>query len=118
MSFARIILHLNFSKKDKATAYAQKLLAKNSLDASNFKIEAYHKFDNQFRASFQAKLSAQTDADKVYEILQLTNLLIEQARKEILVIGPSGGNESLEFETVVNCPEGIIPWAQFEIVHA
>ena len=118
MSFVRIILHLNFSKKDKAISYVQKLLAKNSLDASDFKIEAYPKFDSQFRASFLIEMAAHSDEGRVFEILQLTNLLIEQARKEITVIGPSREGESLEFETIVTCPEGIIPWAQFEITHA
>lgn len=114
-----VVLHLNFSKKEKATAFLTALLNKYGLKALALAVAPYSKFDNQFRASFTLSSDKESNESRIYELLQLTHMLIEQAQKDIKIIGPSGANDSLAFEAIVNCADGgVITWANLSLTHA
>jgi hypothetical protein len=114
----QIRLRINFESQEEAPfkAFLEAFQARIGMGFDQLSIERYWKFPEQLQAEILLSTSAQSHADRVYEILQFANQLSEDQRMGWVFNGPHD-SMGLVFECFYNNRDTDHPlkWAMIAI---
>ena len=98
-----IIFTINYQvkKKEKFDHFLTSFGERLQCDLNGRHIERYAKIPEQFQAVFQVETSVESNAERVYEMLRIANMLTEGVSGSWTFLGPDEDDE-LSFECIFN----------------
>ncbi|MBO3699493.1 hypothetical protein [Roseivirga sp. E12] len=118
MKTIHLTINYEVSQKENFQKFLDKFQRENGLVFDIQRLARYEKFREQFQANILVQLSASSNAELVFQSLQLANLFNMNSGGSVSVIGPVENGEELDFEVILNQdkPNQPVKWVHIQTV--